>query len=164
MQRKLYIIRHGKSSWDSIVSDIDRPLTERGVKNSYEMAARLAERKMIPEMIISSPANRAMHTAVIMYRTWELNDRDMRVRKSLYLPEVEDIAETISEVEDQVASVAIFGHNPGFTQFANRFLESQVDNVPTAGVVVLTMECESWNDIFTAPIVETVFDYPKKQK
>lgn len=164
MQRKLLIIRHGKSSWDSIVSDIDRPLTERGVKNSYEMAARLADRNMVPEMIISSPANRALHTAIIMYRTWELNDQNLLVRKSLYLPEIEDIAGTIAEVEDHVASVAIFGHNPGFTQFANRFLEPRVDNVPTAGVVELTMECEAWNDIFNARILETEFDYPKKLK
>lgn len=164
MQRKLFIIRHGKSSWDSIVSDIDRPLTERGVKNSYEMAGMLVNRGLVPEVVISSPAIRALHTAVIMTRSWELNDRDLLVRKSLYLPEVEDIAETLSEVEDTVTSVAIFGHNPGFTQFANRFLEPQVDNVPTAGVVVVTMELDAWNDIFNAHVVDTLFESPKKYK
>lgn len=164
MQRKLFIVRHGKSSWDSIVSDIDRPLTERGVKNSYEMAALLVNRRLVPEMVISSPAIRALHTAVIMARSWELNDRDLLVRKSLYLPEVEDIAETLSAVEDTVASLAIFGHNPGFTQFANRFLKPQVDNVPTAGVVVVTMELDAWNDIFNARVVDTLFESPKKYK
>lgn len=164
MQRKLFIIRHGKSSWDSIVADIDRPLTERGVKNSYEMAVLLANRGEVPELVISSPANRALHTAVIMARSWELNDHRLLVRKSLYLPEIEDIAETLSEVDDTIASVAVFGHNPGFTQFANRFLEPQVDNVPTAGVVVVTMELDSWNDISDARVVDTFFGYPKKFK
>ncbi|MDF1571864.1 MAG: histidine phosphatase family protein [Bacteroidales bacterium] len=164
MQRKLFIIRHGKSSWDSIVSDIDRPLTERGVKNSYEMAALLVSRGQVPELVISSPANRALHTAVIMARSWELNDHRLLVRKSLYLPGIEDIAETLSEVDDTIASVAVFGHNPGFTQFANRFLEPQVDNVPTAGAVVVTMELGSWNDISAARVVDAFFGYPKKIK
>lgn len=164
MQRKLFIIRHGKSSWESIVSDIDRPLLERGVKNSYEMSARLAERGLVPEMVMSSPANRALHTAIIMAKAWEMDDRYLLIRKSLYLPEVDDIAETIFEVDDGVASLAIFGHNPGFTQFANRFLEPQIDNVPTAGVVVVTLEMDTWNDLFNARIVDTLFDYPKKYK
>jgi phosphohistidine phosphatase len=164
MQRKLFIIRHGKSSWESIVSDIDRPLTDRGVKNSYEMAAMLSNHGLVPEMVISSPAIRALHTAVIMTWSWELNDRNLLVRKSLYLPEIEDIAETLSELDEAVASVAIFGHNPGFTQFANRFLEPQVDNVPTAGAVVVTMELDAGNDIFNARITETIFEYPKKYK
>jgi len=164
MQRKLFIIRHGKSSWESIVSDIDRPLLERGVKNSYEMAARLAERNLVPELAMSSPANRALHTAIIMAKVWEMNDQDLLIRKSLYLPEVDDIAETIFEVDDQVASVAIFGHNPGFTQFANRFLDPQIDNLPTAGIVVLTLEMDTWSDLFSARIADTLFDYPKKYK
>jgi phosphohistidine phosphatase len=164
MQRKLFIIRHGKSSWDTIVSDIDRPLTERGVKNSYEMAVTLAGRGEVPELVISSPANRALHTAVIMSRLWELDDGNLLVRKSLYLPEIEDIAETLAEVDDTIASVALFGHNPGFTQFANRFMKPQVDNVPTAGVVVVTMELDAWNDIFNAFVVDTFFGYPKKFK
>lgn len=164
MQRKLYIIRHGKSSWESIVSDIDRPLMERGVKNSYEMAARLADRGLVPELVLSSPANRALHTAVIMTKVWEMNDQHLLIRKSLYLPEIDDIAQTIFEVDDQVASVAVFGHNPGFTQFANRFLEPQIDNIPTAGLVVLTLEMDTWNDLFNARVVDSLFDYPKKYK
>lgn len=164
MQRKLFIIRHGKSSWESIVSDIDRPLLERGVKNSYEMAARLADRNLIPELVMSSPANRALHTAVIMAKVWEMSDQDILIRKSLYLPEIHDIAETVFEVDDKVASIAVFGHNPGFTQFANRFLDPQIDNIPTAGLVVLTLELDAWNDLFNARVVETLFDYPKKYK
>ena len=99
-----------------------------------------------------------------MARSWELADNKLLVRKSLYLPEIEDIAETLSEVDDHIAAVALFGHNPGVTQLANRFRDPRVDNVPTAGVVVVTMELDSWNDIFNARVVDTYFGYPKKSK
>ena len=164
MQRKLFIIRHGKSSWETVVADIDRPLNERGVKNSYEMASYMLDRGLVPELVISSPANRALHTAIIMSNVWEMNDRDILIRKSLYLPEVDDIAETLYEVDDAVKSVAIFGHNPGFTQFANQLARQSIDNVPTAGVVCVEMQLDAWNDILNAKIGEVIFDYPKKHR
>ena len=68
MQKRLFIIRHGKSSWESEVRDMDRPLTKRGVDNSYDMALRLANVSLIPERIYSSTGIRALHTAVIMAR------------------------------------------------------------------------------------------------
>ncbi|MEX2370939.1 MAG: histidine phosphatase family protein [Bacteroidales bacterium] len=162
MERKLFIVRHGKSSWDSIVDDIDRPLTERGVKNSYEMADRLNGKGLVPDEIYTSPANRAMHTAIIMSKVWNMKDYHIHIRNNLYLPEISDITELFSEISEKVLSVAIFGHNPGFTNLANRFMEPQVDNVPTAGVVVVSMDIPTWNDIFNCKVLDVVFKYPKK--
>jgi len=164
MQRKLFIVRHGKSSWESIVSDIDRPLTERGVKNAYEMAGVLKKKNLVPDEIYSSQAIRALHTAIIMAGEWELNERMIHIRRELYLPEIDDIVGVVSEIPEDVESAAIFGHNPGFTQFANRFMEQPVDNVPTAGVVVITIEMAEWNDIVNAKVLDVIFEYPKKYK
>jgi len=164
MQRQLFIIRHGKSSWESIVSDFDRPLTERGVKNAYEMADLLIKTDRVPELLYSSPAARALHTAVIMSREWDLTDDSLQIRSPLYLPEPDDIGKTLFEVPDEIRSVAVFGHNPGFTQFANRFSQERIENIPTAGVVIVTLELESWTGLFDARVVECTFEYPKKYK
>ncbi|MFC2080066.1 histidine phosphatase family protein [Bacteroidota bacterium] len=163
MQRKLFIIRHGKSSWESVVDDIDRPLTERGVRNSYDMASRLMKSALIPEMIYTSPANRAQHTAMIMANVWDFEEQNIHIRKNLYLPGIEEIAELIFEIPDSCASAAIFGHNPGFTQFANKFLTEPLNNLPTAGVVVVNLELETWTNIFDCPIGEVIVDCPKKK-
>ncbi|MFC2089920.1 histidine phosphatase family protein, partial [Bacteroidota bacterium] len=110
MKRDFYIVRHGKSSWETVVNDIDRPLTERGVRNSYEMAERLKGANMIPQVIYTSTANRASHTARIMATVWKLKDEHFNIRSNLYLPEVEDISELIYEIPDTFTSAAIFGH------------------------------------------------------
>ncbi|MCK5170441.1 MAG: histidine phosphatase family protein, partial [Bacteroidales bacterium] len=66
----LYIVRHGKSIQDyGNISDIDRPLKERGINDGYKMAERLLVQNKIPEKIISSSAVRALHSATIFART-----------------------------------------------------------------------------------------------
>lgn len=162
MHRKLYIIRHGKSSWESEVRDMDRPLTERGVRNSYDMAERLAKNGMIPEKVYSSTGIRALHTAVIMARVWNLPDQDLSVRASLYMSGSSEVDMLLAEIPDEVESAAIFGHNPAWTAYANRFMNHSIDNIPTAGVVILTFDTDSWNEISRSNLVEEVFDYPKK--
>jgi len=163
MDRQLYIIRHGKSSWDAIVDDLDRPLTERGVRNSYEMATRLQEKGLVPEAVYSSPANRALHTAIIMSRVWKVPEDRMHICMGLYLPEPDDIAAVVFGVPDELKTVAVYGHNPGFTEFANRFMKRPVDNVPTAGAVVVSMKLDSWSDLYNGRVKNVVFDYPKNK-
>lgn len=162
MHRKLFIIRHGKSSWESEVRDMDRPLTERGVNNSYEMAERLAQAGIIPEKIYSSTGIRALHTAVIMARVWELPDEALSVSDALYMSDSSEIDMLLAEIPGDVHSLAIYGHNPTFTAYANLFVKASIDNIPTAGVVVLTFDTDNWNEISRSNLVEEVFDYPKK--
>lgn len=164
MKRTLYIIRHGKSSWDTIVGDVDRPLTERGVRNCYEMAELISDSGIVPEAVFSSTANRALHTAIIMSRIWELKDEAIKITSGLYLPEIIDIEQTAMAIDDEIGVAALFGHNPGFTQFANRYFQPQLDNIPTAGFARLELELEKWSDLPNATLKNAHFEYPKKYK
>jgi len=128
------------------------------------MAKRLEEIENIPEVIYSSPANRAFHTAIIMARVWNLKDSNIHITSKLYLPSVDNIISLIFELPDDETSIAIFGHNPGFVDFANRFVEEPIENLPTAGVAVITMEIESWSDIIDCKINDVYIDCPKKNK
>jgi len=162
MQKTLFIIRHGKSSWEAEVGDIDRPLTERGVRNAYDMATRLVKVNLIPEQIYTSTAARALHTATIMARVWELPEVAFSLRESLYMCGSAEINELLAEIPDELSAVAIYGHNPIFTELANQFLSTAIDNIPTAGVVVLTIETNSWTELRSGTVVEEVVDFPKK--
>ncbi|MGW8316218.1 MAG: SixA phosphatase family protein [Bacteroidales bacterium] len=164
MERRLFIIRHGKSSWDHEgLADIHRPLSDRGVRNAVTMAERLKERNMIPELLLSSPAARALYTALIMSRTWALSPEALQIHEEIYEASARDLDEVLGTVPATVTSVALFGHNPTFTLYANRFLDQPLNNLPTAGVVVVTLESEGWSDPGKRRIVETYVDYPKKK-
>ncbi|MGB4972019.1 MAG: histidine phosphatase family protein, partial [Cyclobacteriaceae bacterium] len=59
----LYLVRHAKSSWENPdLSDFDRPLNERGRKDAPRMGKRIKEREITPDLMLSSPANRAIST------------------------------------------------------------------------------------------------------
>ncbi len=164
MERKLFIIRHGKSSWDHQgLDDIDRPLSERGILNAEEMAKRLAQKGLIPELLISSPASRALNTALIMARFWMLKPSALQIHEPLYDAYSSNIEKVVSGIPPEVKSVAIFGHNPSWTAYANQFLSSPLDNLPTAGVVVVTLESNNWRGLGWHQVKATHVDYPKKK-
>ena len=165
MERKLFIIRHGKSSWDHEgLDDIDRPLASRGIRNAGEMAERLLALKLVPELLLSSPASRALNTALIMSKIWELGPDSLQIIDALYMAYIAEIAQVIAGVPSEVRELAIFGHNPSFTVFANQYLTLPLDNLPTAGVVVVKLESESWDGIGRRDVLETHVDYPKKRR
>ncbi len=164
MKRNLLIIRHGKSSWDHEgLDDIDRPLAERGVRNAGEMAERLKALKLVPQLILSSPASRALNTALIMSKSWGVGPENLQIHDPLYMAYTSEIEQVVSGVSAEIRNLAIFGHNPSFTLYANQFLEVLLDNLPTAGVVVVTLESESWDGIGQKNVKGSYVDYPKRK-
>lgn len=164
MERKLFIIRHGKSSWDyENLADIHRPLAERGIRDASVMAERLMERQLVPQLLLTSPATRAMNTALIMSRLWGLPPGAMQIREEIYEASPRDLDAVLETVPGTETRVALFGHNPTFTLYANRFLDHPLDNLPTAGVVVVTLNSEGWGDLVNSRITDTYVDTPKRK-
>jgi len=161
--KTLHIVRHGKSSWDfENISDIDRPLSPRGINNAYLMARKLMERKVTPGLLISSPANRALYTAIIFCRVMKLDYANIRIEDLIYMGYTEDILDMVRKQDNTLNNILIFGHNPAFTVLANQLISSHIDNIPTAGIFSLTFETESWADIGKLKASEDFFDYPRR--
>ncbi len=162
--KRLFIVRHGKSSWDyDSVKDLDRPLKERGISDGYKMAERLVERELKPEIIISSPGIRALHSAVIFHRVLKLSREALRIDPDLYLADEQEILSVIYGLNDQINSVMIFGHNPGFTDFTNYISTLNLMNIPTTGLAILDFQIDNWNQIAREKLVKEYFDFPKNR-
>jgi len=162
--KQLYIVRHGKSSWEyDNVDDIDRPLKTRGINDAYKMSERLDIRNKHPREIYSSPANRALHTALIFARNLNYPLKNLKVEDILYNGTTKDILDFIKSREDSIPSVMIFGHNPNSTDLANTFLKDKLDKLPTSGIVSLNFGVERWADICKKNVATELIDYPKKK-
>lgn len=161
--KRLYIIRHGKSSWDHEgTQDIDRPLKERGVNDALKMAELVDHELERPQLIISSNAIRALHTAVIFHRVLKLPEASLTVNPDLYHADTSEILNIICTVEDSVDTLMIFGHNPGFTDFANYLSNLNLMNLPTTGMVTLDFDIETWTEVGNDKLVKERFDFPGK--
>ena len=163
MKRQLYIIRHGKSSWENEgLDDIDRPLAPRGIRSAKLMAGRLKDTGLVPGLIYTSPASRALNTALIMQGVWCLDPSLLEIHDELYMAYLEEITNIVEQAPDEASSLAIFGHNPSFTMYANTFLKAPLDNLPTAGVVALTLKSDSWKGVGREQVIASYVDFPKR--
>ena len=164
--KQLLIVRHGKSSWDyEGVSDIDRPLKEKGINDAYIMAENIRKTGFIPDVFICSPAHRALYTGIIFSRILSVPFTKLWIKESLYLPSSGEIIEILKTVDDGINNVAIIGHNPSLTDLASHLQDDErIDNIPTCGAVLLSFHITSWKQIGSQKADLEFFIYPKMFK
>jgi len=63
MKNKLLLLRHGKSDWSTNDDDMYRPIKDRGKRGAQRIGVWLAQKNLIPDKVISSPAERTRVTA-----------------------------------------------------------------------------------------------------
>lgn len=159
----LYIIRHAKSSWDNPdLSDFDRPLNERGKRDAPKMGRRLKEREIAPDLMLSSPANRALTTCQGIANILGYTKERIKTDRRIYHASAGELFEIVTSFNDNFDEVMIFGHNPGLTDFANELLNERIMNVPTCGIVAGKLKIKSWKEIKPGCGKLHFFDFPKK--
>lgn len=160
--KKFILIRHAKSSWsDASLKDFDRPLNDRGIRDAPRMAAKLLELIEKVDLIISSPANRALSTALVFAKSFEINSDNIELKDELYHAYPNEVMQVLHEIDNSHQSVLIFGHNPTFTTIADTFSDKYIDNVPTCGVSIIESTASEWAAIDESNSKLKDFIYPK---
>ena len=161
--KNLFLTRHAKSSWSNPgLADIDRPLNERGKKAAPFMGKLIVDKGEKPELLISSPANRALSTAKAFGEVMGLVENDIIVNRAIYSAGAQQLLELVQNQDDLHKSIMLFGHNPTFTSFVNMLTGSNIMNVVTCGVVRIDFEYSSWIDIDFGSGRLVYYEYPKK--
>ena len=160
--KTLYLLRHAKSSWSfDELSDQERPLNDRGRDDAPVMGQALAKRHICPDLVVSSPAVRAMSTAVLVAREVKYPHDKIVVEPAIYGAEVEDLLTIIHNLPDAANSILLVGHNPTITETANELSPSALNEMPTAAVVCLRFNCDQWAEVSKANAEFYFFDYPR---
>lgn len=159
--KHLYLIRHAKSDWsDGSQSDFERGLNKRGQKAVFTMAEVLKEKKIMPDLILSSSAKRARLTAEGLAKNIDYRGK-IKTSDALYMAEPEEVIAMIQEIKDKYENVFIVGHNPETTELTELLIEEYIENVPTLGIVALKVSIEHWEKINAENIRLDFFIYPK---
>lgn len=161
--RRLTLVRHAKA--DTSLpgqQDWDRVLDRRGQQDAPEMARRLRARKLKPDLVLSSPAVRALSTASIMARELKVHADRIAQDERLYLADPKRIVEVVRELGGNAQHVMVFAHNPGITDCANKLSAGeQIDTLPTCGVFTACFAVSDWSQLDWASGLEAEFDYPR---
>lgn len=144
----LTIIRHAKSSWDHPdLDDIARPLNERG-KNALKVIGKhLKEKHLQPDLIISSPAIRALETAKGISACVPYDKKKITVEPVVYFGTSSAIIEMLKGLNNQYHDVFLFGHEPILSSLIFQFTKTTLEKFPTCSVFRIAFKTDTWSSV-----------------
>jgi phosphohistidine phosphatase len=171
MKRELLLLRHGKSDWEDGVEDFHRPLKKRGRLAAQCIGLWLQEQRLIPDGIVSSPAERALATAKKVCATLAIDVQDIVQEGRIYEASCEQLMAVVHATPHTVHRLLLTGHNPGLEELleylSDESLPPHADGklMPTAALARLQFN-GGWEDLSEgrATLVSLVrpFAWPKK--
>ncbi len=139
-------MRHAKSSWNhSGLTDHQRPLNQRGLRDAQRMGDLLNSEDLIPEIILSSTAERAKLTIRELLKTCHF-DGPLYYFDELYEADIDDYIKCIHTLSANAQLVMMVGHNPEISSFLETICDSY-EHMPTAAIAWVQFRCEKWTDI-----------------
>lgn len=164
--KTIILVRHAKSSWkDSSLEDFDRPLNKRGNRDAPFMGKKLKERKIIPDLLLSSPAKRARKTAIAVAKALDYPKKKIMFFDKMYHSSARYLLDLLNSLDDVNETIMLFGHNPSFNDFADRLLKrNRIYNIPTTGVFCIRFDVNQWQKIKEGKGEFVFFDFPRRYK
>ncbi|MFZ2287821.1 MAG: histidine phosphatase family protein [Bacteroidales bacterium] len=149
MKRRIIFVRHARAENQvPEITDFERSLTTRGKRESLLMARILKSKEKDPGTVISSPAFRAIETAIIFCREFDVSPDKMKINSDLYIGlEPEGFIPFLARQDDDIRTLTIFGHNPLITEMAAFFADDEPEVLPKTGIFCVSFEAEHWSDI-----------------
>jgi phosphohistidine phosphatase len=146
MMKTLYLLRHAKSSWkDETLSDVERPLNDRGRKASKAIGGFLKNENIVPDLVLSSPAVRARQTTDIVMEAAKL-ESDLRFDERIYEASAQRLMEVLKQIDRSKKAVLLVGHNPGLEDFLE-LLTGNVETMPTGTLSKVVLTASNWTAI-----------------
>ncbi|KAL6544663.1 hypothetical protein OROMI_023525 [Orobanche minor] len=157
--RRLLLLRHAKSSWENrSLKDHDRPLSKSGRADAVKLSQNLELLGWIPELILSSDAQRTRETLKIMQEQVQaFLEAEVHFLSSFYSIAAMDgqtaqhLQQSISKYSrDQILTIInkmCMGHNKGWEEAASLFSGAHIE-LKTCNAALLEATGKSWEEAF----------------
>jgi phosphohistidine phosphatase len=153
MPRELLILRHAKSDWDGDArDDLARPLSNRGQKDAPRVGAWMYREGLVPDLVVSSPAERARQTTLAVCKRLDYKRKSVVWDEAIYEASVEALLEVLRRCPSEPGTVLLVGHNPGLEGLLSHLAGDDLDDLardkplPTAALARLEMP-DDWTDL-----------------
>ncbi len=144
--KTLLILRHAKSSWKNLsLSDHERPLNKRGKRDAPRLGKLLAKNDLIPDLIVTSSAKRALTTAKMVAASSGYK-QEIMVTRHLYNADPGDYLAVLREKGGAHDCVMVVGHNPGI-EILVEDLVGEHKRMPTAAVAHVVLPVTKWAEL-----------------
>jgi phosphohistidine phosphatase len=113
----LFLLRHAKAVAQHADGDRARGLTEGGRDAARAIAAAIAERRIMPSLVLCSDSARTRETLEIVLPAFKPQP-EVLYEEALYLADAKQMLQRLRRVAENVRSVMLVGHNPGLQELA----------------------------------------------
>ena len=151
--KELVILRHAKSNRTHMVNDFNRPLSQSGIERIQRKSNKNRDFFINAEVIISSPAIRALHTAIIVIRELEISMEKLIIDEQLYTFSGFSIIDYVYALDERWSKVVLVGHNPAFTEVINHFSDVSINQLRTSGFAKISFKEDRWSNLFKGEVV-----------
>lgn len=160
---ELTLIRHAKSSWNQpALSDIERPLNERGRANAPLMGSVLKQRGIGFDLMISSPARRAATTAELLAGAIGYDTTAIETEPQLYDASLASLLAVVQALPANLQRVALIAHNPGLSELCDYLCEGAPGDLPTCAVAGIGFHLDDWRAVYRGTGTLIYYEYPRK--
>jgi phosphohistidine phosphatase len=147
--KSLFLLRHAKAVTGGIlISDKDRALSEKGVKDVTKLAHKLSKKELSFDQILMSPSVRTITTGQIISNGLRISHSHLVVNDSLYGADIKELLKSISLVSKKIDGLMIIGHNPGLMELAS-FIAGEPIFMSTCALIKFSFNFKNWEEILT---------------
>ena len=146
--KTLILVRHAEAAHgEPMQADIDRPLSRRGYRDAQTVSKKFARAGIVPDLILSGSAPRALKTAVIFSQRLGLPPEAVQINRRIYEAERAEMLGLVRAFDDRHETVMLVGHNPGISGLLHHLADSRIHNLPNCSVAVIALPVDSWRDV-----------------
>ncbi|MEQ8925709.1 MAG: histidine phosphatase family protein [Fulvivirga sp.] len=161
MNKNLYLLRHAKASEKlTDQQDFDRTLDSQGLQNATRMGINLLNKKVQIDIIITSPAVRALSTASLVAEQIKYDTNRIHQNQELYEASTRSLLQVVNQLKDEWNTVLLVGHNPAHTYLAEYLTKSEIGNITTCGLAHIVFKNLGWNEISEGTGQLKSYEYP----
>jgi len=164
--KRLFLVRHAKTEvirYD--ITDFQRNLKDRGINDSKLIANKLLLKKAVPDLILSSTANRAIQTANLFAKVLNYPLENIVKMDELYDGfTTHEFLGMLDQHGKDNERIMVVGHNPSIEYLAFNLSEEFYEYVPTCTVIGVEFDVDNWQDIDARTGKISLYEFPKKYK
>lgn len=160
--KTLYLVRHAKAiPCEAEINDFKRLLSKDGQEDAQMVAKRLSKKRILPDLLLASPADRALETAHIFAEKLHYPHQRILLQEELYAAEqAERVCTMLQALPDQYETVMLFGHEPLLSACAGLLVPDFSAELLMAGVIGIYLDISEWRQLSEGQGTLSFFDFP----
>ncbi|MGD0582670.1 MAG: histidine phosphatase family protein [Bacteroidales bacterium] len=162
--KRIILMRHGQAEEGGDgIPDFERSLTSKGKNITRQMARRLKDKITDPGTLVSSPAFRAIETAMIFAQEYGIKPEKIILDSLIYSRfNQETLFQILKKRGEDTETITLFGHNPSFSNIAIWYSREPVGPIAKSGIVCLSFNIMIWSDLKPASGTPEISYEPKR--